>query len=950
MDAKTPTVSNLFSRLSQQKSLSSPSVQKKTMPKYTVQGASIDGNPSPKNQPHTPLSQRAPSTPLSSQSDPPLSQHTTPSRSLQPPLSQTASISHSQLASPASSSQRIPLTPPSQRAPLSQSASPFRPKPASLIPTELREKVNDDTSVKSQQSPHPALQSLPSTPKTPQGKSSLNKFRTPKPSNTTPITGKIVGHHYGLSSVRSSPRPNIQSPLPAPVFQTPQKRSAPSINSDSARKKRKITYGVNQDSSSTTTSTQKAPSNRDSMFNLEKKEGRISLREFAVMQCGIPGRYSKEHLKAYGLNEEVIYMTSTTASQFKFRGLDTFSQTSVLGDVEMFELLISAGAKPAKGSFDQGWVTNHYRWIVWKLASMERSYPRECAGQMLTPERVLAQLKYRYERDVNLAHRSIIKKVLEKDDTPSRHMVLLVAGIKDSLGELAVVEVTDGWYCVCALLDPLLSKALQSGKIKVGQKLHVYGAKLSGNEQGCTPLELDPDNPTIMLKLFVNATRRARWWTTLGAQKNPSFVVSLSSVKSNGGIIPCLDLCVERVFPMVFSEVFKNPEDEEQVFRLRRSTFGEENALRVYTQKRQDFMMAKEAEVIGNIEKEEKQEIRKWMQSKPGRLRDDETDSEVLFQHFRASSDPDGFMHSLDCTQSDILRREIERHEINKNERIRREIDSALHEQDSQNRKVTSCVRLRVSDWPTQQVLQAKKKIIGEANLFIYDADESLIQDLVEGGRIQVFSSTPQYRPAGNSTPSNSIVDITAHKSTLVKFLNTPYIPPPPPQKHKYVPRQILSTNQLSESLYGKFVDLVGISLSVSAKQLSDETPSNHINNIPRKLVQYIQFTDTSGELGIIHIIRIEDDFPPPSIFAEGKRFYVMNAQYKHSYQNKGMKVHVFYVTEISELGAFARKPLVHKKLDALAVWQQENTERISACAEAGKALFGLQTEKESSI
>lgn len=40
------------------------------------------------------------------------------------------------------------------------------------------------------------------------------------------------------------------------------------------------------------------------------------------------------------------------------------------------------------------WVGNHYKWIVWKLASMERAYPyhfRNC----LTVENIMEQLKYR---------------------------------------------------------------------------------------------------------------------------------------------------------------------------------------------------------------------------------------------------------------------------------------------------------------------------------------------------------------------------------------------------------------------------------------------------------------------------------------------------------------------------------------------------------------------------
>ena len=27
------------------------------------------------------------------------------------------------------------------------------------------------------------------------------------------------------------------------------------------------------------------------------------------------------------------------------------------------------------------WVSNHFRWIVWKLAGMERAYPQQLAGR-----------------------------------------------------------------------------------------------------------------------------------------------------------------------------------------------------------------------------------------------------------------------------------------------------------------------------------------------------------------------------------------------------------------------------------------------------------------------------------------------------------------------------------------------------------------------------------------
>lgn len=42
------------------------------------------------------------------------------------------------------------------------------------------------------------------------------------------------------------------------------------------------------------------------------------------------------------------------------------------------------------------WVTNHYKWIVWKLASYERCYWKKYVGKFLTVSNVLEELKYRY--------------------------------------------------------------------------------------------------------------------------------------------------------------------------------------------------------------------------------------------------------------------------------------------------------------------------------------------------------------------------------------------------------------------------------------------------------------------------------------------------------------------------------------------------------------------------
>lgn len=42
----------------------------------------------------------------------------------------------------------------------------------------------------------------------------------------------------------------------------------------------------------------------------------------------------------------------------------------------------------------KGWVENHYKWIIWKLAGYERMFPKKFEGT-LSIENVMQQLKYR---------------------------------------------------------------------------------------------------------------------------------------------------------------------------------------------------------------------------------------------------------------------------------------------------------------------------------------------------------------------------------------------------------------------------------------------------------------------------------------------------------------------------------------------------------------------------
>lgn len=123
---------------------------------------------------------------------------------------------------------------------------------------------------------------------------------------------------------------------------------------------------------------------------------------------------------------------------------------------------------------------------------------------------------FRYDVEVDHSRRSALKKIMERDDTPAKTLVLCVCGIAkcdhspirseevkdmtDTKSEslAAVIWLTDGWYSIKALLDFPLSTMLRKGLLRVGVKLLIHGAELIGSQDACSPLEA-PES--LMLKV-----------------------------------------------------------------------------------------------------------------------------------------------------------------------------------------------------------------------------------------------------------------------------------------------------------------------------------------------------------------------------------------------------------------------------------------------------------------
>ncbi|KAK2880881.1 hypothetical protein Q8A67_018149 [Cirrhinus molitorella] len=333
---------------------------------------------------------------------------------------------------------------------------------------------------------------------------------------------------------------------------------------------------------------------------------RIGLRD--AVGCKCPGQYTQKELHQLGVHHKVSQITSENAESFRFDCNDFFKSELLMesgavqladggwlvpdnkctvGKEEFYRALCDTPGVDPKLISD-AWVFNHYRWIVWKRASMERTFPDLMGSLCLTPEQVLLQLKFRYDVEVDNSQRSALRRVMERDDTPAKTLVLCVCGVaqtsqnpekpmKDDKTpnakmESCVVRLTDGWYSIKGLLDPPLSAMLNKDRLQIGDKIVTSGAELVGSQEACPPLEA-PES--LMLKISANSTRRARWDTKLGYYRDPRPIsLPLSSLFTAGGVVSCVNIVVLRSYPTQWMEkkpngvfIFRNERAEDREAR-----------------------------------------------------------------------------------------------------------------------------------------------------------------------------------------------------------------------------------------------------------------------------------------------------------------------------------------------------------------------------------------------
>ncbi|XP_074621370.1 uncharacterized protein LOC141879914 isoform X2 [Acropora palmata] len=614
------------------------------------------------------------------------------------------------------------------------------------------------------------------------------------------------------------------------------------------------------------------------LSQVRRRGQRTRLKEF--IGNALPGGFSVDELKKLGVPQELLSVTSSNAASFQFIASRYFSDSALHskegvrtedggilhieenGKIGLEDIQRALFSTPGvdKDLISEEWVTNHYKWLVWKLAAMEVSFPSHFAGRCLTPDWVLCQLKYRYDREVDNSNRSALKKVMERDDVASRTMVLCVSNVSLSNDKLtenhvpeestnqrdngdkklakkntelvscAVIELTDGWYSIRGLLDKPLTRLLKDKRLVVGQKLCIYGAELVGSDQAVSPLEAPS---SLMLRLHANSTRRARWDAKLGFHRRTrAFPLPLATLFGDGGFTGCVDVIVLRQYPVQWME--KMP-DGSNIFRNSRLEEREAKRFEEDCQRRREKLFIKIQEEfekeIGQPERRRSARFRR--RSFPWNDVKALNDGKEIYEALTQFSDPEALKEYLDERQIRALEVYQQLMQEKKCGELQSKFERVWKEQTEEGqlqRNVVPLLKVRITDYSRKS--QEKQNAL----LSIWRPSEEIMQLLNEGSRLRIYHLSS----AGvRIRHGRSELQLSASRSTRYEALRSDR----DVLRDSYLPRQTCSFHDLRHrglSLQYSEVDIVGLvvfcsplsSFSSSSSSLQTVYLSDEENNL----------------------------------------------------------------------------------------------------------------------
>ncbi|KAJ9127504.1 hypothetical protein QFC24_000913 [Naganishia onofrii] len=342
-------------------------------------------------------------------------------------------------------------------------------------------------------------------------------------------------------------------------------------------------------------------------------------------------------------------------------------------------------------------------------------------------------------------------------------MILCVSGIispplalasEGPMTQESILELTDGWYTIRANVDPPLSRALKTGKLRVGSKLGISGAKLDASREGTEVLRA-LNRSTLCIT--GNTTSLVAWHRRLGFTHRP-FIATMRSLSPDGGNIPLLDVKVTKVFPVAYISTEKgkgaSPWSTEEEFRL------QDQWKERYMQE-QSRLQSDHTQRMSTFE-EDIERLRSSMEGVEGTTDAFACEDDEL-ERYRATSNKAQYIKALPAKTLVSLYMKAQEEYQSESSSIQAEMEEQIRQR-CPPRSTRSFQIIRIVDAGSLQYAQLR-----EAQLQVWDVKQLGDNMFQEGARYQVSNLVPAQQKAWNSFKEKGEIYLSTTKGTAWK-------------------------------------------------------------------------------------------------------------------------------------------------------------------------------------
>ncbi|KAJ2893437.1 Breast cancer 2, early onset, partial [Coemansia aciculifera] len=442
-------------------------------------------------------------------------------------------------------------------------------------------------------------------------------------------------------------------------------------------------------------------------------------------------------------------------------------------------------------------------------------------------------------REYVRGERSALKRVLEGDSSSQQLMVLCVASLhyKDNVAQ---VEVTDGWYGVQAVLDPVLTHAASKGRLRVGDKVACAGLRMSGIADGVSPLTDKAEQ--AVLSLNANCVRRAAWDAKLGLQRGKAMFMSLSAISELGGAIgAALDVVIMRTYPMLYMETLP---DGRQVLRSEREELRVAGTL---AEKRAAITQdLKERRLMTHSTRTSS------ARSATSSIEACHSDKELYEYVMCSNIDPAEARQQLTSSQSDAL----DRYAAEKQEEAEADIAEAV-DKEAPQRQVRALFKLLVCDYPAHRCKQAEPSTSQLALVTIWGPRGISPADFGEGSRF-VFTGltvSPRKSRSQHMHPLHKDACLRLNFRSSGSHSKPLTADPEVVQRSEYRERGALCIDEMCHIAPGQEVDLAGLVTECHAADQPGQSSVLHLSTTDEQGTTHVATIEFPAvTFGVIHI------------------------------------------------------------------------------------------------